>query len=222
MVRPMPNIPSARDGADDAARQPTRRRGSVLEQAIFEAVIAELGAVGFDALTFEGIAERARTGRSVLYRRWRKKSELVLDALVSSVPMAEDFHATKDLRADLLRYAEQMRHAVGGPATSAMLTMANEAARDPDLAVALRERVINPRRHVILALLHRHAAIGNVASDAIKPEVVDALPGMLFITYITNGGEVPRQSIVNIIDHVMIPLLTRPVPSRTRKPPRER
>jgi len=217
MVSPMPNIPSARDEVDDASR---RRRGSVLEQAIFEAVIAELGAVGFDALTFEGIAERARTGRSVLYRRWRKKSELVLDALVSVVPMAEDFHATKDLRADLLRYAEQLRQAVGGPETLAMLTMANEGARDPELAVALRERVINPRRHVLLALLHRHAAIGNVASDAIKPEVVDALPGLLFITYITNGGDVPPQSIVNIIDHVMIPLLTRLVPSRTGKPRR--
>src|SRR5882762_7897165 len=204
MVRPMPNIPSARDGVDDASR---RRRGSVLEQAIFKAVIAELGAVGFDALTFEGIAERARTGRSVLYRRWRKKSELVLDALVSQVPMAEDFHATKDLRADLLRYAEQMRHAVGAPESLAMLTMASEGAREPELAAALRERVVNPRRHVILALLHRHAAIGNVASEAIKPEVVDALPGLLFITYITNGGDVPRQCIENIIDHVMIPLL---------------
>jgi len=88
------------------------------------------------------------------------------------------------------------------------------------IAAALRERVVNPRRHVILALLHRHAAIGNVASEAIKPEVVDALPGLLFITYITNGGDVPRQCIENIIDHVMIPLLTRPVPSGTGKPRR--
>jgi len=58
----------------------TRRRGAKLEAALLQAAWDELTAVGYAALTMEGVAARARTGRAVLYRRWPSRSELVLAA----------------------------------------------------------------------------------------------------------------------------------------------
>ena len=60
----------------------SRRRGEVLERALYEATLAELAEVGYGGLTMEGIAARAHTGKAALYRRWATKCELVHAALV--------------------------------------------------------------------------------------------------------------------------------------------
>src|SRR6266496_1702615 len=57
-----------------------RRRGATLEQAIHAAVFNELAEVGYAAFTIESVANRARTGKGSIYRRWPTKQELVLDA----------------------------------------------------------------------------------------------------------------------------------------------
>ncbi|TDD64977.1 TetR family transcriptional regulator, partial [Actinomadura rubrisoli] len=64
----------------------TRRRGGDLEAAIYEAVFAQLEAVGYRRLTMEGVAAAARTGKAALYRRWPSKDELVTDALKHVLP----------------------------------------------------------------------------------------------------------------------------------------
>ena len=63
----MPSQPAA---VTQTVERPVRRRrgGSAVEKAISDAVIAELAEVGFGRLTFEGVAERAGTGKSPLYR----------------------------------------------------------------------------------------------------------------------------------------------------------
>src|SRR5258707_13730922 len=64
----------------------TRRRGEVLERALYEATFAELAAVGYGGLTMEGIAARARTGKAALYRRWASQHDLGQAALPHAVP----------------------------------------------------------------------------------------------------------------------------------------
>ena len=77
----------------DLDEQPVarRRRGAELEQALLEATWAELTEVGYGALTFNAVAQRAGTSRTVVYRRWPTKRELTeatitFCAVVSSSP----------------------------------------------------------------------------------------------------------------------------------------
>jgi len=65
--------------ANDAVKH--RRRGAQLEHALLAAAWDELAEVGFAKLTMESVADRARTGIAVLYRRWSNKSDLVLAAI---------------------------------------------------------------------------------------------------------------------------------------------
>ncbi len=58
-----------------------RRRGAALEDALLAAAWDELKEVGFAKLTMESVANRAKTGVAVLYRRWSNKSDLVLAAI---------------------------------------------------------------------------------------------------------------------------------------------
>ncbi|MEV7028182.1 TetR family transcriptional regulator, partial [Kitasatospora sp. NPDC093558] len=70
--------PEATRGATEAA--PLRRRGEVLESAIFGATLQQLVTDGYARLTMEGVAAAAQTGKAALYRRWSSKEELVKDA----------------------------------------------------------------------------------------------------------------------------------------------
>jgi len=67
-----------------ATRAATRRRGSELDDAIIGAAWDELVAVGFDGLTYDGVAKRAQTTRSVIYRRWPTLMELAKAAILRS------------------------------------------------------------------------------------------------------------------------------------------
>ena len=69
------------DMTEQAGRTRQRRRGEELEAAILEAAWGELVDVGFAKLTMESVAARAKTGVAVLYRRWPRKDDLVLDAI---------------------------------------------------------------------------------------------------------------------------------------------
>lgn len=78
--------------AVDGEPSPThRRRGAVLEDAIVEAVFAELSEVGYAAFTIESVAARAQTGKASIYRRWPTKQDLVLTAFCHRFGSPESF-----------------------------------------------------------------------------------------------------------------------------------
>src|ERR1700744_4692139 len=55
----------------------TRRRGTALEGAILDAAWDVLQTDGWNGFTFAGVAERARSSKPVLYRRWRTREDLL-------------------------------------------------------------------------------------------------------------------------------------------------
>jgi AcrR family transcriptional regulator len=80
-----------------------RRRGKELEAALLEAAWEELVSAGFARLTMESVAARARTGVAVLYRRWPRKDDLVLDAIQHyGVTHPVDLPDTGSLRGDMI------------------------------------------------------------------------------------------------------------------------
>jgi len=89
-----------------------RRRGTELETDLLDTAWNELVEVGFANLTMESVAERARTGIAVLYRRWSNKDQLVLAAL-GHYSESHPTHApdTGTLRGDLLAALKSMGEA---------------------------------------------------------------------------------------------------------------
>src|SRR5919109_3582311 len=67
----------ARSSAGPAAEDPRVGRS---RRVILEAVLDELGVVGYGALTIEAVAARAGVGKSTIYRHWAGKLALVEDA----------------------------------------------------------------------------------------------------------------------------------------------
>src|SRR5271170_679496 len=103
----MPSQPAA---VTQTAERPVRRRrgGPAVEKAISDAVIAELAEVGFGRLTFEGVAERAGTGKSPLYRRWPDTTSLVIDTLEKLESSPTAYTRKGVLRDDLIGLTRHM------------------------------------------------------------------------------------------------------------------
>src|SRR6266496_3740796 len=91
-----PTIPRKRPGGRSA-----RDRTAVLRAAL-----EELIAVGYPSFSVEGVAERAGVHKTTLYRRWRNRENLLLEAMLEhgreNVPIPD----TGSLRSDLLAYAK--------------------------------------------------------------------------------------------------------------------
>lgn len=83
----------------------TRRRGEALEEAILHAAWEELSETGYTNMTMESVATRAGTNKSVLYRRWADKSELVIAAIHKNLPkITKEIPDTGNLRDDVYAY----------------------------------------------------------------------------------------------------------------------
>jgi AcrR family transcriptional regulator len=191
-----------------------RKRGAALEDAILEAAWDELTEVGYTAFSVEGVACRARTGKASIYRRWASKQELVMDALSEHLPTPQEcgiapVYPDTMTTADALRQvARKISGILRSPAGAAMRAVKCEALSDPALAQAIDERFQAPRRAALLALLERGVARGEVRPEAVNAVVADVLPAVLSHRIVLMGEKVSERDITDIVELVIIPLVS--------------
>lgn len=189
-----------------------RKRGAALEDAIHDAVFAELTDVGYLAFTIEAVAIRARTGKASIYRRWATKADLVMDAFIARFGGPEDIDAlllddeaaTRDL---LVRLATHICD-LSDEAAEVIRAVACEATRDPDLAKAVEEKVYRPKQAAFVKLLQRGVGRGEVRPDAACDLYAQVLPAMLTYRMILNNQPVTEQDAIEIVDHAVMPLIS--------------
>src|ERR1700726_2599355 len=67
------------------ARRPLgRRRDESRDPEILRAALDVLAETGYERMTMDAVAARARTGKATIYRRWASKAQLVVDAVAST------------------------------------------------------------------------------------------------------------------------------------------
>jgi AcrR family transcriptional regulator len=184
-----------------------RRRGAALETAIYEAVLQQLGTVGFGAMTIEGVAAAAHTGKAAIYRRWPSKEELVADTLDNVLPSLDLPLDTGNVRSDLAEIFTVMLEMMASPAGGAMQALMGELGHDHDFITTLHERVLAPRKALMMEILLRGVARGDVRRDAIKPVVVDAGPALLVHRLLTFGPPIDPAYMEAVLDDVVMPLI---------------
>ena len=185
-----------------------RRRGAALETAIYDAVLLQLSTVGFGAMTIEGVAAAAHTGKAAIYRRWPSKEELVADTLDNVLPSLDLPFDTGNVRGDLAEIFTAMLEMMASPAGGAMQALMGELGHDHDFITTLHERVLAPRKALMTEILLRGVARGDVRADAVKPVVVEAGPALLVHRLLTFGPPVDPAYMESVLDDVVMPLIS--------------
>src|SRR6202011_4355487 len=120
----------------------TRRRGKQLEDALYDATLAELAAVGYGGLTMEGIAARARTGKAAVYRRWASKHDLVQGALHHAVPPLPEPRPGRSARDTLLAFFTPHRDVLAGKPAFPGLDIMSQLLHEPELRAIFADAVV--------------------------------------------------------------------------------
>ena len=194
----------------------TRRRGDDLVRAIHAAVLTEVIEVGVGGLTMEGIAKRAATAKTSLYRRWASPRELLLDALHEAHPEEVPSLSADDLRGDLINALRQLVSWMVTPAATAVMAIMNERHRYPDLVDALYEQVFGARGGTVTSVVLRHYADqGKLDPDLLTPVVRDIGEALVFKRALDTGVLPDDETLVAIVDQAVLPAVgILPAPGR--------
>ncbi|MGW1928227.1 TetR/AcrR family transcriptional regulator [Streptomyces sp. NPDC001919] len=186
-----------------------RRRGPVLERAILEAALEQLGSVGWNGLTMEGVAVGAQTGKAAVYRRWPSKEDLVADALQAGLPALDEAPDLGDVREELYELCRRVRDVMYSKPGFALRAVLHEcdaeaAERFHGLIVT---GVVEPSARLFREVLRRGIARGEVRADANNDLVVDVVPAMMMYRSKVCASEWTDVEIADLIDRIMVPLL---------------
>lgn len=192
-------------------RKLPRRRGDVLNEAIFRATLEELASVGYAALTMEGVAERAKASKATLYRRWPSRMELAMEAVYHSLPDPLSPPDTGSFRGDLLALLRSIAGFLSGPAGEALRGVLGDALRDPERTAELRARSQGNGRKSMQEVVARAVSRGEVSPAAVTPQRIEVGQALLRQHFLFNGAPIPDSLVVDIVDEVLIPLFASPV-----------
>lgn len=179
------------------------------EQEILDATIDILAEVGYDRLTMDAVATRAKASKATLYRRWNGKAQLVIDALISEKEPAPATPDTGSLRGDLIAAFCGMGGLTDSRQIAILGSVVTAMARDQEFAEAFRRDFIGPKKVKTLELFTRALARGEIRDDVDLDLISAALPGIcLHRTFLL--GDPPTEDVVaKVIDQIILPAVIR-------------
>ena len=178
------------------------------ECELLEVTLQLLQQHGYDRLTLDAVANTAHASKATLYRRWPTKAELVLAAFVEGVRQVAVVPDTGTLRGDLLQMGEAVRNHASAHAGTIRAVLV-EVSRSAELNAIMQQQFLEERKGLMEHVLTLAVARGEIDASAITDDLWDVLPGYLIYRSILPGRSASSQTVQDLVDHVVIPSLTR-------------
>jgi AcrR family transcriptional regulator len=188
---------------------------------VLGAVLDVLRETGYERLSIEAVAARARASRQTVHRRWRTKPDLVAAAFAGAASPLPDPPDTGELRGDLLAYLTGLGEARAAFFAVAAATAFSGLLTDTGLTVAqAREKVTGSQSLPTVRVLYQRAHDRGEIDLARVPAAVLAMPFDLVRHDLLMHARPPEPARVEaIVDDVFLPLVRG---GRTPPPPAPR
>ena len=175
--------------------------------AIREATRAELADFGYGGVTYEGVARRVRTSKPVLYRRYRSRAHMVVDALPNLRWQLDDdgIAPSLSLREDLL--------ALFGAVVDNFIAIGIDNYRsligdaDDDLFNFLDEQVTGLAERTIYPALARARERGEIGPYEIPRRAATSIGVLMRDELVFARDGVGPDTIAELLDTVYLPLI---------------
>ncbi|MFE6282013.1 TetR/AcrR family transcriptional regulator C-terminal ligand-binding domain-containing protein [Streptomyces sp. NPDC057877] len=177
------------------------------EQEFFDAVLEQIRACGYDAVSMEGIASSTRCSKSTLYRQWKTKPQFVAAALrsrrrvrfagIDTGSLAEDLRQVARVAGDWSNKDSRLLQALG-----------HAVMEDRELARALREALVDPEIHALAEILRRGVERGEIAADHPALDYVPAqMFGVLRVRPLLEGADADPDYLLRFVEAAVLPAL---------------
>jgi len=166
-------------------------RSEEARQAVLWAADDLLAEKGFAGVTIEGIAARAGVAKQTIYRWWKTKTAVLLDALLQDV--AEDLVPpdTGDLARDLREYLTRLgRFLTASDPGAVFRALLAHAQHDPEFAAEFRARFLDDQRRRDRLPLDRAAERGDLPAGLDVAAETDRVVGPLYHRALVTGDPV--------------------------------
>lgn len=180
-----------------------RPRSAQCHATIVDSVLELLQQEGYRALTIEGVARHAGVGKQSIYRRWRSKPELVLEAYANHVETTVPIPNRGTLRDDLLTFlttAFNRLNRVSGPIMRGLMA---DAVHDAEFNRMLREVFLLKRRQSVGRILQRGITRGELLGTADLELMLDLLFGPIWYRLLSQHGKLDQAFARGLCDALL-------------------
>jgi len=178
-------------------------------QEIYGATLEILMEVGYDRLTMDAVAARAKASKATLYRKWEGKTDLVIEALLSQKAPMVSVADTGSLRGDLMATFCGTGGLTDHAQTALLGSVVTAIGRDAEFAAAFREQFIGPKQTIAREIYERAQRRGELRDDVDIDILSAALPGIVLHRMFLLGDPPTPDLITHVIDQVILPAATR-------------
>jgi AcrR family transcriptional regulator len=192
----------------DASPKLGRKRDLTRDPEIMNSALEVLAETGYEGMTIDMVAARAKAGKATIYRRWPSKAELVLDA-VACIKMAdtapERLPDTGTLRGDMVAMIKPHSIEDGERKLQIMAGLASLLTSSPELADAVNAAIINPRAAVNRMFLQRAIDRGEISHDVDIETLSMVSASMAAHRTLLQRKPIDRAFLISLIDGVILP-----------------
>jgi AcrR family transcriptional regulator len=174
----------------ETSRVPGRPRSETTRLALLAAAFDLLIERGYPGLSIEAVAAAAGSAKTTVYRWWKGKAELAVDAFFHATEPELRIPDTGSAEGDFRAQIGELAVLLNGPRGRALAAMLGGARVEPALARALGERWLEPRRRWGLERMRRAAAEGELRPGVDPMAALSVLYAPLYVPLLF-GGEVP-------------------------------
>lgn len=185
-----------------------RKRDHTRDPEILDAALDVLAETGYDGMTIDMVAARAKAGKATLYRRWPSKAELVIDAVACLKQTDLDPAKVPDtgtLRGDLVAMIKPPTIQDAERKARVMAGLASMISRSPELAETARMAIVEPRLALNRLFLHRARDRGEIPADVDIDLVATITASMVTYRTLMLGRPATREFLLQLIDEVVLP-----------------
>jgi AcrR family transcriptional regulator len=171
-------------------RRPGAARNERARLAILRATSELIASEGYDHLTIEGIAARAKVGKPTIYRWWPSKSALIADCLVDDILIPDAFvpASSDDVVADITTWFGEIVSFVNQAQHEVLLRSLIAAAVDNrEVAAELTHR-LGATPESLDGRLRAAVASGQFRADAPVSHISELLIGAIIYRIIAGTG----------------------------------
>jgi AcrR family transcriptional regulator len=183
------------------------RRGPERREAICDAVFELLGEVGYDRMTMDAVATRARASKATIYRTWPDKPGLVAEALINRFGPTPDAPDTGSLRGDLLAVMSRACEFINSPDGEVITGVLTAAARNPALGRTVHECTYESKHCINETIIRNAAERGEISPDADPNLLHEVMYSMILTRKLTSTEPFDEEYSRHVVDDVVIPLL---------------
>jgi AcrR family transcriptional regulator len=194
-----------------------RPRDESRDAVILDATLEVLGEVGYDRLTIDAVAAKAKASKATVYRRWADKAALVVDAMQTVRPLRDAdgelqclWPDTGSLRGDLLAGARAFMDRLTSDEGKLIVAVMTAQAHNPELAQAMRAAHYEDKRRSCRILVDRAISRGELTSAAGADTFVEVLPAIMYNRLLLSGEPFDEAFLTHVVDDIALPLLGHP------------